>query len=89
MARQGVSRVRGDVGRIVAELRRARGLTQERLAEELRVTLKYLQRVEAGKENLTIGSLVKIANRLRVKVKALFEEPASRHIRRGRPPRET
>jgi transcriptional regulator with XRE-family HTH domain len=38
----------------VAERRRAYGLTQEQLAEKLDVSLKYLQRVEAGEENLTL-----------------------------------
>ncbi|MGO9837360.1 MAG: helix-turn-helix domain-containing protein [Polyangiaceae bacterium] len=87
MARQSAGRVTRDVGRRIAELRRGRGLTQEQLSEELRVTLKYLQRCEAGKENLTIASLTKLANRLRVPISSLFAPPASREVRRGRPPR--
>jgi transcriptional regulator with XRE-family HTH domain len=52
------------VGGRVAEQRRAYGLTQELLAEKLDVSIKYLQRVEAGEENLTIASVVNIANAL-------------------------
>ncbi len=47
------------VGRRVAELRSG---TQEELAERLGVSIKYLQRIEAGRPNLTIRSLVRIAN---------------------------
>lgn len=86
MAKQDPRRVLGDVGRRVAELRVARGMTQEELAERvLECSTKYLQRLEAGRENLTIESLVALANRLRVKVQALFDPPASRLVRRGRP----
>ena len=86
MARQTKGAVAKDVGRRVAEIRAERGLTQERLAEALNVSPKYVQRIEAGRENLTIESLVRIANHLRVKVGALFERPATRVVRPGRPP---
>lgn len=54
------------VGGRVAERRRADGLTQETLAEQLEVSVKYLQRVEAGTQNLTIQSIVGLANVLGV-----------------------
>lgn len=76
-----------NVGRRVAELRGERGLTQEEFSAEVGVSLRYLQQVEAGRENLTIESLVKLARHLRVRVVALFE-PAQTHTgRRGRPSR--
>lgn len=81
-------RVIRDVGRRVAEGRMRRGLTQEQLAEEAGVSLKYLQRVEAGKENLTVQSLVKLANLLRVEVIELFKRPRSARPGPGRPPRK-
>lgn len=74
------------VGRRVAELRRNQGWTQEELAARASVTLKYLQRVEAGKENLTIYSLVRFANLLTVPVEMLFQAPTEPHPKRGRPP---
>jgi transcriptional regulator with XRE-family HTH domain len=77
-----------DVGRRVAELRRGRDWTQERLAEEAEVSLKYLQRVEAGRENLTVQSLVKLANLLHASMLAFFERPRSRgRPMPGRPPK--
>ena len=72
-----------DVGRRVAELRAARSLTQAQLAERADVSLKYLQRVEAGGENLTIRSLVKLASLLGVGVRELFDSPRSRAAAKG------
>ena len=85
--RGGSRRLIKDLGRKVAELRIARGLTQERFAERLGVSLKYVQRIEAGSENLTVESLHRLATKLRVTVIALFEPPLVREVRRGRPKR--
>jgi transcriptional regulator with XRE-family HTH domain len=74
-----------DVGRRVAELRRARGLTQEQFAERLGIAANALQRIELGMQNLTIRSLVRLANGLGVPLAMLFEAPASRAVRPGRP----
>jgi transcriptional regulator with XRE-family HTH domain len=75
-----------DVGRRIAELRRERGLTQERLAERLGIAANALQRIELGMQNLTVRSLVRLANGFGVPLAALCEPPASRTVRPGRPP---
>jgi transcriptional regulator with XRE-family HTH domain len=86
---QDPKRVLQDVGRKVAELRAEMKLTQEAFAESvLGVSLKYAQALEAGRENLTVESLVALANKAGVKVAWLFEAPLSRKVRRGRPPKE-
>lgn len=70
----------------MAELRVNAGLTQEKFAERVaRVSLKYLQRIEAGRANMTVLTLAKFAARLGVEVRELFEPPASRDVKRGRP----
>ena len=74
-----------DVGRRVAELRAQKGLTQQALAEELGLSWKYLQQVELGLENLTIKSLVRLANALGATPVDLFNAPVSRKRRPGRP----
>jgi transcriptional regulator with XRE-family HTH domain len=79
------ARVTRDVGRRVAEARGARGLTQQELADKAGVSLKYVQRIEAGRENLTIRSLVWLADLLRVPVIEVFKPPGSRVVRPGRP----
>jgi transcriptional regulator with XRE-family HTH domain len=74
-----------DVGRRVAELRRDRGWTQEGFAERIGLQANNLQRIELGMQNLTVRSLVRLANGLGVGLASLFEPPASRAVRTGRP----
>jgi transcriptional regulator with XRE-family HTH domain len=74
-----------DVGRRIAELRRDRGWTQEALAERLGLQANNLQRVELGMQNLTVRSLVRLANGLGVSLASLFEAPRDRTVRPGRP----
>jgi transcriptional regulator with XRE-family HTH domain len=76
-----------DVGRRIAELRTEQGLTQAAFAEALGITTGHLQRIELGKLNLTIHSLVRLADQLHVGIGELFEPPKSQTVRRGRPPR--
>ncbi|MBZ0232733.1 MAG: helix-turn-helix domain-containing protein [Deltaproteobacteria bacterium] len=52
------------VGRRVAQHRHRRGWTQEVLAERLGLSTKYLQRVEWGRQNLSLRSLATIASAL-------------------------
>ncbi|MFO0763045.1 MAG: helix-turn-helix transcriptional regulator [Byssovorax sp.] len=73
------------MGRKIAELRRGLGLTQEELAERLRMSIKNLQRIERGLQNLTIRTLVRMATALGVKTAELFATPTSRVVKRGRP----
>jgi transcriptional regulator with XRE-family HTH domain len=81
------AQVMQDVGRRVAELRSAREITQEGLAERARVDARTVQRAEAGR-HLTLVLLIRIADVLDVPMTALFEPPSERERRRpGRPPR--
>jgi transcriptional regulator with XRE-family HTH domain len=81
-------RVFEDLGRRVREVRRERSWTQEDAAERLGVDVRELQRIEAGRVNMTLQSLVRMARSLGVPVRELFEAPASRGPRKpGRPPK--
>jgi|CXWL01.1.fsa_nt_gi transcriptional regulator with XRE-family HTH domain len=73
------------VGRRIAELRAKQDLTQEQLSERATVGLRYLQRVEAGEENLTLESVAKLAEVLGVHSRELFKPARSRQPGRGRP----
>jgi transcriptional regulator with XRE-family HTH domain len=75
-----------DVGRRVAEIRAGQELTQEELAERAGLSARYVQRVEAGEENLTVRSLAMLGTILRAPVIAFFYPPVDRSVRRGRPP---
>lgn len=64
---------REQLGRRVRELRKKRGLTQERLAEAASVDVKYLGNIERGRENPTIGILEKLANTFSVRVSQILD----------------
>jgi transcriptional regulator with XRE-family HTH domain len=74
-----------NVGRRIAELRAARGLTQEALAEALGITARWVQSAEAGRENFTLTTLVRFANSLEVPVADLFLPSKGRKPGPGRP----
>lgn len=89
MEKERADRVIADVGRRIAEVRRELGWTQQEAAEQLKMPLKNLQRIEAG-VNLQIRTLVRIAKGLGVPTRELFDEPKSRERRRrGRPPSQS
>ena len=75
-----------NLGRRIAEVRVDRRLTQELMAEELGISIKYLQRLERGR-NMSLTTLIGIANKLRVGLSELLLAPASSKVRVGRPPR--
>jgi DNA-binding XRE family transcriptional regulator len=60
------------IARRLRQIRKARGLRQQDL-EHFGVNCKYYQRIEAGKVNLTLRSLDKVASALGVKVLELFQ----------------
>lgn len=64
--------VKKRVGTAIKRLRELRGLTQEKLAKTMTMSVKYLQAVEGGKQNLSIVSLVKFARVLEVDPMKLF-----------------
>lgn len=51
---------RARFGKNVAQLRRLKGLTQERLAEQLGISVRYEQSVEAGEYFPALPNLVKL-----------------------------
>jgi len=60
------------VTRKIAEIRRAKGLTQEDLAGVLRTAVRNVQRIESG-QNLTLFTLAKIAHALGVPPEELMQ----------------
>jgi transcriptional regulator with XRE-family HTH domain len=84
VSREKAETIIADVGRRIAEARRARGWTQQQAADRLRMEVQSVQRLERG-ENLTIRTMVRIAGILGIPTRALFDEPTSRVKRPGRP----
>jgi transcriptional regulator with XRE-family HTH domain len=80
-----VSALLRGIGRRVAELRAARGITQEELAAALDVSLSYVRQVEGGSKNLSVRSLAAFADVVGARVPELFEAPREAGPKRGRP----
>lgn len=62
------------------------GLTQEKLAEAAELDLRFLQRVERGKTNLSVSVLVSLADALDVAPGFLLKKASLPPPRAGRPP---
>lgn len=60
------------LGKRIREERLRLNLTQEILAEDVELTTAYIGQIERGERNLTLESLIKVANRLGVTVDYLL-----------------
>lgn len=74
------------IGRRIAELRQGQTWSQEELADKLRTKFQWVSQLEAG-QNLTIHSLVKVANAFKVPLEELLTapDPSNKRGGRGRP----
>jgi len=61
------------LGARIREIRKARGLTQEQLAEIIDVEQKHVSRIESGKNYPSIDRLEKIAAALNVPLMGFFD----------------
>ena len=68
------------VAKRIAEIRQAKGITQDEMAEKLGCATRNYQRIEYG-QNVTIKTLVRIANLLGVTVTDLVPPPEPRRDR--------
>lgn len=68
------SDVQVTLGKRIRALRSVRGLRQEAI-EARGLNYKYLQRIEAGRCNLTLRTLQNVASALELKVEDLFQFP--------------
>jgi len=62
----------------LAELRRARGLSQERLALESGIARSYLGGVERGQRNIALLNIYRLADALEVPPTSLLEPPSEK-----------
>ena len=62
------------IGKKIQKIRKENGFTQENMEEgEFAIPVRTLQDIEAGKANVTVSSLLKIAKQLKVKPKDLID----------------
>lgn len=62
------------IGTKIAETRKRSGITQEDLAGMAEIDRSYLSEIENGHKNMSVLSLLKIAEALKVKPAALLEK---------------
>lgn len=60
------------IGQRIKELRNQRGISQEKFALSIEMDRTYLASVEAGKRNISITNLYKIATGLNISLSELF-----------------
>lgn len=67
------------IGRRIAQLRQRFGWTQQRLADDVGISLSYLSKIEAAhsRKVYSLCVLFAIADALHVEAKELFEDPDS------------
>jgi transcriptional regulator with XRE-family HTH domain len=61
------------VGKKIREVRESKNLSQQALADMCNFEKSNLSRIEAGRNNLTLKTLKKIANSLGVQIKDLLD----------------
>lgn len=61
------------IGSRIRELREQKGVSQQDLAAACNFEKSNMSRLESGKTNFTIGSLLKISKALQVKLKDLVD----------------
>lgn len=69
-----VKDLRKDLGVQIRNLRKAKELTQEELGEMAALSYKYVGELERGQVNVSLDSLVRIAESLGVKIGDLFSK---------------
>jgi len=59
-------------GEIVRDLRKAKGFSQEELADKADLHRTYIGMIERGEKNLTLVNICKIAQALKISLSELF-----------------
>ena len=78
MQQQWVVRSGADLGAAVAEVRAARGLTQEQLAGEAGLSRSWLAKLEGGRSAVVLDHLIRLLRRLGATVVITFDGPDDR-----------
>lgn len=68
-----MSNLKKNLGARIQEIRKSKGLTQEKLAELINMDIPNLSNIERGKKFMTADTLEKIARVLDVSEKELFD----------------
>ena len=77
-------KLKASIGKRMAVLRTARGLTQGDVAERIGTTVPNYQRIEYGLQNVTVETMTRIANAIGVAVADFFGARGDRSRGRSR-----
>jgi transcriptional regulator with XRE-family HTH domain len=61
------------LGQNIRRRRQRAALSQEKLAEKAELSTVFINRVEAGKENISVDALQRVAKSLQASLRDLFE----------------
>ena len=68
----GLKKIQNEIGRRIKRLRQEKGLTQEDLAFEIKISRDHLSNIENGKHPINIKNLYKFAEYFEVEMKYFF-----------------
>lgn len=71
-----IARVKLNAGRRIAELRTAAGLSQTEVAKRMKASQQFVWNIEQGDQNLTLDTLVRVANAIGVRTHELLLDDA-------------
>lgn len=69
------------VGNKIKEIRKIRGISQETLGEKAGLSSNYIGQIERGQKQVTLTTLVQIADALEVDISLFFEESEKKRER--------
>lgn len=69
-----------EVGKKIRQYRKAANLTQEKLGEILSIDPSYVGRIERGEANITLETVIKVAEALRISPYDLFKQSKNSKI---------
>lgn len=67
------TKILNNLGSQIKRFRKAKGLTQEQLAEKVNIHATYVGKIESGKNNISVVLLFKISRALDVKLSDIFD----------------
>lgn len=62
------------IGERIAQLRKAKKLSQQKFSYEAEIERSYLTHVEKGRKNISIDTLIKITDALEISLKEFFNQ---------------
>ena len=68
----GIRKLRNEIGRKLKQLRREKGLSQEKLAEYVNMSREHISCIERGKNLPTVETLYNFANYFEINIKDFF-----------------